>query len=89
MNQIIEQIELMFNPSMTVFTKFSNTNIQAFISQVSDNSSVVVGDREDRVLRKIVSVVIDTYVPTEKYLYTSTGEIETFGVDAVIVSGVS
>lgn len=84
MNQLIEQIELMFNPSMTVRTKFSNHNILAFISQVSDNSSVSVGDREDRILRKVVSVVIDTYIPNRKYLYTSTGEIESIGVDAQI-----
>lgn len=84
LNQMVEQIELMFNPSLTVKTKFSNSNIQSFISQVSDNSSVSVGDREDRILRKVVSVVVDTYVPTQKYLYTSTGEIEMLGVDAQI-----
>jgi hypothetical protein len=83
LNQMVEKFQLMFNPSLTVKTDFS-TSVQAFLSQVSDNSSVSMGDREDRVLKKTLVVVVDAYIPTNKYLYTSTGEIETFGADVEI-----
>jgi len=85
LNQMLENIQLMFNPALDVKTKFSTT-IQAFINQVSDNSSMAVSDREDRVVRKSIVVVVDTYVPNRKYLYTSTGEIESINSEIVAIT---
>ena len=75
MNQIMESLQLMFNPAMDMVTKYSEVT-QAYISGISDNSSVVVGDREDRVIRKSVQITADTYIPNKKFLYTSTGKIK-------------
>jgi len=80
LNQIVENIQLMFNPSLDIRTNFSS-NIQAFITQVADNSSAVVGDRQDRVLRKTVQITADAYIPTRKYLYSSTGQLEVINME--------
>jgi len=79
-NQMMESLQLMFNPALDIRTKFSTT-VQAFISQVSDASLTSMGDREDRVLRKAVQIEVDSYIPTKKYLYSNTGEIEALGLD--------
>jgi hypothetical protein len=84
LNQMMEGLQPMFNPALSFKTKFS-TQIQGYVTQVSDNSTTVLGDKEDRVLRKIVQVTIDTYVPSRKYLYTSTGEIKPINFDFEIV----
>ena len=80
-NQMMESLQLMFNPALDIQTKFSTT-VQAFISQVSDSSITSLGDREDRVLKKAIQVSVDTYIPTKKYLYSNTGEIEALNLEA-------
>ena len=45
-DQIAEQIRLLFAPSLQVITSKSNTTA-AFITREDDNSSLLVGDRED------------------------------------------
>jgi len=85
LNQIIENIMLMFNPSLDFKTKYA-TNTKAFIEQVTDNSVASAGDREDRILRKMIVVTAEAYLPSPKYLITSTGEIETLGLDFEFVS---
>tara|TARA_R110000822_G_scaffold4185_1_gene18035 strand:- start:2216 stop:4915 length:2700 start_codon:yes stop_codon:yes gene_type:complete len=79
-NQIIESVMLMFNPSMDFKTKDSS-NSQAFIQQVTDNSVMSVGDQKDRVIRKMIIITAEAYLSNPKYLITSTGEIERMGVD--------
>jgi len=74
-NQMMESIQLMFNPALNIKTKFSST-VKAFISQVSNASITSLGDREDRVLKKTIQISVETYIPNRKYLYTSTGQIE-------------
>ena len=85
LNQIIENIMLMFNPSLDFKTKYA-TNTKAFIEQVTDNSVASAADREDRVLRKMIVVTAEAYLPSPKYLITSTGEIESLGLDFEFVS---
>ena len=75
LNQIVETIQLMFNPSLDFRTEFSDY-IQGFITQVTDNSTMVVGDRQDRIVRRSIQVTVDAYVPNQKFLYTSTGRLE-------------
>jgi len=75
LNQMMETLQMKFNPALDFRTKFSDS-IKGFVSNVSDNSSTSIGDKEDRVLRKIVQVTVDTYVPSRRYLYSSTGEIQ-------------
>ena len=57
------------------------TNSKAFISQVTDNSVVTVADKQDRVLRKLIVVSVETYLPNRKYLVTSNGELRLIGLD--------
>lgn len=79
-NQIIESVMLMFNPSMDFKTKDSS-NSKAFIQQVTDNSVMSVGDQKDRIVRKMIIITAEAYLSNPKYLITSTGEIERMGID--------
>jgi len=84
LNQIIENIMIMFNPSLDFKTKHS-TNTKAFIEQVTDNSVASAGDREDRILRKMIVITAEAYLPNSKYLITNTGEIEFLGTDVELI----
>ena len=77
MDQILEQIRLKFNPEMEVPTKFS-TLAKATIESEEDAGSAVAGDKEDRLLKKAINVTLRTYIPSPKFLITSTGKIEEF-----------
>lgn len=81
MDQITEQIRLMFNPSIEVPTKFS-TLVKANLLEEEDSSTVDVGDAAERLLTKVLSVEVETYIPSPKFLITSTGKIESFNVEA-------
>ena len=80
MDQILEQIRLKFNPEMQVPTEFS-TLAKAYLDSEEDVGQVAVTDKEDRILKKTLSVVLRTYIPSPKFLVTSTGEIEEFKID--------
>ena len=83
LDQLVEQIRLLFNPSLTISTAYSNSSV-AFIEQESDNSTVEVSDRKDRIIRRTFLVKFETYIPNPKFLITSTGEIEEFNTDTTI-----
>lgn len=83
MDQIVEQIRLLFNPSLIVETS-NTTTASAFITQETDNSDFDLEDREDRIIRKTFTISLEGYIPNPKFLLTSTGEIEEFGVDSEI-----
>jgi len=79
-NQMVENILLMFNPSMDITTSKS-TNSKAFIAQVTDNSVVTVADKSDRVVRKLIVVSVESYLPHRNYLVTSNGSLKLIGLD--------
>lgn len=74
-NQLSEKFELMFNPSLKIPVDF-DTHAQSFIADRQEATSVLVGDREDRVLKRSFTVSIESYVPSQKYLITNTGKIK-------------
>jgi hypothetical protein len=76
-DQLLEQARLNFNPEADINTPFS-TRTKAYIIAEEDNSEASVGDTADRVIRKTLNVTVETYVPSPKFLVTSTGKIETF-----------
>lgn len=76
-DQIMEQIRLLFNPSYEIETA-KNTLTKAFIDDESNESSFNVGDGQDRIVKRIVTLRVETYVPNPKFLITSTGQIEKF-----------
>ena len=80
LNQLVENIALLFNPSLDFQTNHS-VNTKAFITQITDNSVLSVPDREDRVNRKMILVTAEAYLNYPKYLVTKTGEIETMTAD--------
>jgi len=77
MDQILEQIRLMFNPELHIETSYAE-NTKAYITTESDHSDVAAGDKEDRTLKRGVSLVVQTYLPNPRFLITSTGKIEQF-----------
>ena len=80
MDQILEQIRLKFNPEMQVPTEFS-TLAKAYLDSEDDVGQVTVADKADRVLKKSMNIVLRTYIPSPKFLYSSTGKIEEFKVE--------
>jgi len=80
MNQLVENIALLFNPSLD-FETSQSTNTKAFITQITDGSVMSSPDREDRVVRKLITVTAEAYLSYPKYVVTQTGEIETMTAD--------
>jgi len=83
LDQLVEQIRLLFNPHMLVKNSYTNV-AHAFIDQESDNSTLETSDRQERIIRRSFSVKLEAYVPNPKFLITSTGEIEEFNMDMTL-----
>jgi len=79
-DQMSEQMHLKFHPSIRIVTSY-NKYSQGFLVQETDQSSVDLGDKEDRVLRRSYSFKLQTYIPSPQFLLTSTGKIETFNTE--------
>lgn len=80
MNQLLEYVMQLFRPHLRVETDFV-TNACAFITAVSDNSTLNVPDREDRIIRKTITFEVQTYMPTRKYQIQSNGDISEMKYD--------
>ena len=83
LDQIVEQIRLMFNPHLVVKNSYTNV-AQAYIDQESDNSTFETSDRQDRIIRRTFTVKLEGYIPNPKFLITSTGEIEEINAETTI-----
>lgn len=77
LDQILEQIRFSFNPSMEIPTKFS-TLAKGNLLEETDSSIMEAADGEDRILKKFFGLQVETYIPSPKFLLTSTGKIERF-----------
>ena len=77
LDQIREYILLLFNPDIEVETK-NNGKSKCFITQESTIENSEASDKDDRILKKTFSITVETYIPSPKFLYTSTGKIEKF-----------
>ena len=80
LDQLASHIRLSFNPSITLTTKFSKDS-QAFLSSEENNYSFALADREDRILRKKLTITVETYLKNPKYKVTSTGKIEELNLE--------
>lgn len=87
LDQITEQIHNAFNPDIELVTPFA-TNIKLFLKEEMTDSNIVVADREDRLLRRTFKIYASTYVPSPKFMMTSTGQIEDFNYEIEISSAV-
>ena len=77
LDQITEQIYLLFNPSCDLVTSFAN-NTKAILTEELNESTVETADKEDRILMRSFTVKVETYIPNPKFVFSSTGEIERF-----------
>lgn len=71
LNQLTEKIEAKFNPSLEVSVSF-NKKGKAFITDRQEATSVILGDKQDRVLKRSLVITIETYIPSERFLVTNT-----------------
>ena len=83
LDQIVEQIRLLFNPHLVIKNSYTNAAM-AYIETEADTSTFEVSDRQDRILRRTFTIKLESYIPTPKFLITSTGEIEEFNADTTI-----
>lgn len=81
MDQILEQVRVKFNPDMQVPTS-QGTLTKAYIESEDSVGEQKAGDKEDRVLQKLINIVVDTYIPNPKFLITSTGRLEKVKIQA-------
>jgi len=74
LDQILEQIRLSFSPDALIETKHS-TFTKAFLESEDDFGDDKISDKQDRLIKKGLNIVVDTYIPSPKFRYTSTGKI--------------
>jgi len=79
LNQLSEQLEDSFRPSMPVTTSFGK-GTPAFIAYSTDQSTLSVGDRQDRIVQKAFTVNVEGYLPQHKYLLATNGKIKSLVV---------
>jgi hypothetical protein len=75
LDQIREHVFILFNPDLEIKTKSSNIT-KAFFESESDSQQVEADDQQDRILKKSITIKVQTYLENPKFLYTSTGKIE-------------
>lgn len=75
LDQILEQISLMFNPSLNIPTKHSSET-QAFIVEEEDNTDVIYDDGKDRMVKRIITVNVETYIRNPQVVMTSSGKMQ-------------
>jgi hypothetical protein len=85
MDLMSEQIRILFNPTLGITTSLEQ-GTPAFLDSETDNSTVVLGDREDRIIRKGFNIRVETYIKSPRFKVTSTGEIITLNSDTGIIS---
>jgi len=83
MDQLSQQVRLMFNPSIQLRTKYSQDS-KVFLAAETNNYAFSVADREDRLIRKTFVATVETYVRSPKFKITSTGQIEEINIEAGI-----
>ena len=83
MNQLLEYVMQKFRPHLRVETDFM-INACAFITSVGDNSTLTVGDRQDRIIRKTITFSVETYMPTRKYMIQSNGAIKEMNYETTL-----
>lgn len=80
MDQLASQIQLLFNPTMDVVTPLSDLT-KAYLEEEEDLTTISVGDREKRILRKEFTIRVQAYIPNPKFMVTNTGKIHTFAIE--------
>jgi hypothetical protein len=74
-NQITEQIEERFHPSMILKTSDGNST-HVFLESSTDQSALNVADKEDRIIQKAFSMVAQGYISRPKFILASNGKLK-------------
>lgn len=74
LDMVRSSIYSLFSPDVSIKTKFSDYN-KAFVVSESDIGTTIAQDAEDRMLRKSITISLQTYIPSPKFQITNTGEI--------------
>lgn len=80
LDQITEQIHRMFNPDLEVYTKF-NSSTKAFLIEEDANVDINIVEGEDRIIKKIFTISVESYIPSPKFVITNSGQIESFNAE--------
>lgn len=80
MDIIRSAIFSLFNPDLDVRTSFSDYT-KAFIESELDLSQSELDDGVDRIIKKTITIKVETYMPMPKFLYTNTGQIEAYNTE--------
>ena len=83
LDQIREYILTLFNPDLEIKTKNSNIT-KAFFVNESDAQQYEADDQQDRILKKTITINVETYIESPKFLYTSTGKIEKLNFEVTL-----
>lgn len=75
MDQLRYAIFSMFNPSLDLRTKFNDLT-KVFLENESDLGDYTAADTTDRLIQKVITLKVETYLPSPKFLYTNSGEIK-------------
>lgn len=73
----------MFRPNLPVDIRPDET-YQAYVNDVSDSFQVDVGDKQDRVLKRVIRFNVESYVPSKVFKFTNTGEIVTMNYEVYL-----
>lgn len=82
-NQITEQILLKFRPNLPIDIRPEEV-YQSFIKDVSDSFQVDVGDKKDRVLKRIIRFEVESYIPSKVFKFTNAGEVVAMNYETYI-----
>lgn len=83
MDIIVGTIYSMFNPDLSINTSFSDYT-KAYIESDDDESEFEADDGKDRKLRRSITISVETYISSPKFLYTSNGNLEYFNADVKV-----
>ena len=83
MDMLRSSIFSMFSPDINIETKYSVYN-KAFINSEREVGNATASDTGDRILHKTISVTLETYIPSPKFMFTNTGEIHEFKFNTTI-----
>lgn len=86
LDQIRYGILSLFNPALNIKTNYSDFT-KAFIKEENDIIDQKSEDTSDRLVQKTISITVETYLPSPKFLFTNTGEIQSFNFDVSLQTG--
>ncbi len=83
LDMIRSNIFSMFSPDLNIETLYSVHN-KAFINNEREVGNVIASDTGDRILQTALSITLETYIPSPKFAFTNTGEIEEFNFNITL-----